>query len=62
MSNSDVICRIDWTREDIAKVLEKSGKENVTEEEITHFIENFDWKYLQEKSIQDGFEMLMFGA
>lgn len=41
---------------------EMEGKENVTEEEITHFIENFDWKYFQEKSIQDGFEMLMFGA
>ena len=57
---SDVVCRIEWTREDVATVLEESGK-TPTEEEINRFIEKFNWEYFREKSISDGFDMLVSG-
>ena len=57
---SDVVCRIEWTREDVATVLEESGK-TPTEEEINRFIEKFNWENLREKTISDGFDMMVSG-
>ena len=54
---SDIVCRIDWTREDIAAVLEEAGR-TVTEEEIDQFVKKFNWRYFEEKTISDGYEML----
>ena len=53
----DTICCIEWSREDIRKVLEDVGK-SATDDNIHSFIENFDWIYFKEKCISDGFEML----
>ena len=57
---SDVVCRIEWTREDVATVLEESGK-TPTEEEINCFIEKYNWESFREKTISDGFDMMVSG-
>ena len=59
-TKKNIVCRIDWTREDIASVLEEAGS-TATDEDIDRFIENFDWESFREKMIRDGFEMLDFG-
>ena len=45
------------TREDIRNVLQEAGFDS-SDDRVNDFIRKFDWRYFQEKSIQNGFEML----
>ena len=57
MLEHDSLCVIKWNKEDVRTVLKDTGKD-VSDEEIESFIIKFDWKYFQDKIIQEGFEML----
>lgn len=51
------LCTIKWSKDDIRNVLIDAGA-NSSDGEIDKFIKDFDWRYFQEKMMQDGFEML----
>jgi len=57
MLEHDSLCVIKWNKEDVRTVLKDAGKD-ASDEEIESFIIKFDWKYFQDKIIQEGFEML----
>lgn len=57
MLEQDSLCVIKWNKEDVRTVLKDAGKD-ASDEEIENFINEFDWKYFQEKLTQEGFEML----
>ena len=61
MLEIDTVCTIKWTREDVRTVLIESGLD-ASENEIDRFISDYNWRTFQEKSIQDGFEMLSSGC
>lgn len=51
------LCTIKWSKDDIRNVLIDADA-NSSDGEIDKFIKDFDWRYFQEKMMQDGFEML----
>ncbi len=57
MLEHDSLCVINWNKEDVRTVLKDTGKD-ASDEEIERYINEFDWKYFQEKLTQEGFEML----
>ena len=57
MLERDTVCTIKWTRADIRNVLQEAGFDS-SDDRVNDFIRKFDWRYFQEKSIQNGFEML----
>lgn len=57
MLEQDSLCVIKWNKEDVRTVLKDAGKD-ASDEEIERYINEFDWKYFQEKLTQEGFEML----
>ena len=52
-----IISSIQWTTEDIECLLKDNGYEG-TEKEIKEFLQNFDVRYLEERCVQLGWEMM----
>jgi lambda repressor-like predicted transcriptional regulator len=57
MENSEVILTIQWTKSDIVEALEKDGIEPC-EENINKIISYRNLKYLEEQSIERGWEVI----
>lgn len=57
MKNSEVILTIQWSKNDIAEALKKEGM-NPSEDNINKIISYQNMKYLEEQSIERGWEVI----
>lgn len=57
MENSEVILTIQWTKNDIEEALEKEGMD-LSEDNIKKIISYRNLKYLEEQSIERGWEVI----